>query len=70
MDQSSGHGHMREGALNVNTMSARVCAKQPRLTNTSMHDVGTYKQILAVCDVLSKVFLDKNECPFYMNPED
>ena len=43
MDHSSGHGCMRDGALNANTMSVRYGGKQSKLRKTVIKDVGTYK---------------------------
>ena len=42
MDQSSGHGCMREGALNINNMSVRYGGCQEKLRETKIRDVGTY----------------------------
>ena len=50
MDQSSGHGRMRDNALNANTMSVRYGGKQANLRKTKIPDVGTYPRILDIGD--------------------
>ena len=40
MDQSSGHGKMREGVLNINLMSVRFGGKQLKLREIIIRDVG------------------------------
>ena len=67
IDQSSGHGHMREGALNVNNMSVRYGGCQEKLREKKIRDVGTYPRILEIGDIQSMVFEDNDNGPFYMS---
>ena len=41
MDQSSGHGKMRDGALNASSMSVKFGGKQGKLRKTKIKKVGT-----------------------------
>jgi len=67
MDQSSGHGRMREGALNANNMSVRYGGCQEKLRDTKIRDVGTYPRTLEIGDVQSMVFLVDDDGPFYLS---
>jgi len=69
MDQSSGHGKMREGALNANLMSVKYGGKQGKLRKTKIREVGTYKRILEIGDEQSMSFNDEDG-PFYLTPEE
>lgn len=44
MDLLSGYGHMRDGALNANTMSVRFGGKQTNLRKTIIKYVHGYLQ--------------------------
>ena len=70
IDQSRGHGHVRDGALNANTMNVRFGGKQSRLRRTKIKDVGAYERILDAGDVQLMMFLDEDEGPFYLDPQD
>ena len=69
LDQSSGHGRMREGALNVNQMSGKWGGKQSRMRKTIL-DVGPYPRKLNVGDEQDMVFVEGDDGPFYMKPDD
>ena len=70
LDQSSGHGRMREGALNVNQMSGKWGGKQSRMRKTKILDVGPYPRKLNVGDEQDMVFVEGDDGPFYMKPDD
>ena len=70
MDQSSGHGKMRDGALNANVMSVRYGGKQGKLRKTKIREIGTYRRILDIGDEQLMVFGDDDDGPFYLTPED
>ena len=70
MDQSSGHGRMRDGALNANTMSVRFGGKKSNLRKTIIKDIGTYRRIWNIGDQQSMVFTKDDNGPFYLNPEE
>ena len=70
MDQSSGHGKMRDGALNANLMSVRYGGKQGKLRNTKIREVGTYGRTLDVGDEQLMTFSDSDDGPFYLTPEE
>ena len=65
-DQSSGHGKMREGALNANTMSVRWGGRQGRLRKTKINEIGTYAATLRVGDEQGMIFEDDDVGPFYL----
>ena len=67
MDQSSDHGYLREGALNVNDMSDRFGGMQERLQKTKIRDTGTYPGIcLSIGNEESMVFHVNKDGPFYL----
>ena len=70
MDQSSGHGKMRDGALNANLMSVRYGGKQGKLRNTKIREVGTYGRTLDVGDEQLMTFSDSDDGAFYLIPEE
>ena len=70
MDQSSGHGKMRDGALNANLMSVRYGGKQGKLRNTKIREVGTYRRILNIGDEQCMTFSDSDDGPFCLIPEE
>ena len=70
MDQSSGHGKMRDGALNANLMSVKYGGKQGKLRNTKIREVGTYQRILNIGDVQSMIFCKEDIGSFYLKPEE
>ena len=70
MDQSSGHGRTRDGALTANMVSVRFGGKQARLRKTILKDVGTYNNILGIGDEQSMVFDDHDNGPFYLSPKE
>ena len=39
LDQSSGHGRMREGLLNINSMSVKFGGKQEKLRDTTIKEI-------------------------------
>ncbi len=51
LDQSSGHGRMREESLNANLMSSRFGGKQGTLRNSEIKEIGPYQSILNVGDI-------------------
>ena len=67
LDQSSGHGKMREGALNVNTMGVRWGGCQQNLRETKIKDVGPYPSLLKVGDIQKMVFTEEDSGPFYLS---
>ena len=56
LDQSSGHGRMREGSLNVNLMSLKFGGKQDNLRDTTIKEIGPYHHILEIGDTQSMCF--------------
>ena len=48
LDQSSGHGTMREGSLNVNSMGVRWDVRQQILRKTIIKEVGPYQRLFIV----------------------
>ena len=56
--------------MNTNTMSARFRSKQAKLRTTKIEDVGTYNRTLSIGDFQSMTFLESNNVPFYLDPED
>ena len=66
MDQSSGHGRMREGSLNANLMNKNFGGKQGKLRDTKIKDVGPYPHILQIGDTQSMVFDEGSSGPFYV----
>ena len=66
LDQSSGHGRMGEGGLNINTMSVRWGGKQDKMRSTKIKEVGPYHRILEVGDEQSMVFIGVDDGPFYL----
>ena len=70
MDQSSGHGKMRDGALKANSMSVRYGGKQGKLRKTKIKEVDTYWRILNIGDEQLMVFGDNDVGPFYLTTED
>ncbi len=70
MDQSSVHGHMRDGSLNANTMSVRFGDKKGKLRKTKTEDVGTYERVLNVGDFQLMNFEENDNGPFYLNPKE
>lgn len=67
MDQSSGHGRMREDALNVNQMSVKWGGKQSKLRKTTLLDIGPYPCLLKIGDEQEMVFKEGDTGPFYMS---
>ena len=67
LDQSSGHGKMREGSLNINLMSVKFGGKQEKLRNTKIQEIGPYRGILKVGDEQLMCFCDDDKGPFYLN---
>ena len=65
-DQSSGHGRMREGALNTYAMSVRWGGRQGRLCKTKINEIGTYPATLRVGDEQSMIFEEDDIGPFYL----
>ena len=70
MDQSSGHRRMRKGALNTNLMSVKFGGKQSKMRNTVIRDIGTYEQKLEVGETQVMSFLEDDEGPFYLSPQE
>ena len=71
MDQSSGHGRMRDGSLNINTMNKKWGGKQKTLRKSVLEDVGPFPQrIYNVGDVQEFNFVDEDIGPFDMNGEE
>ena len=70
MDQSSGHGRMRDAALNANNMSIRFGGKQGMLRKTRLRDIGPYQKILSIGNKQSMIFEDGDQGPFYLKLED
>ena len=70
MDQSSGHGRMQDGALNGNAMSVRFGGRQLNLRKTIIQDVGTYHRVLNIGDEQCMDFMEGDQGPFYMSPEE
>ena len=70
MDQSSGHGKMRDGALNANLMSVKYGDKQGKLRKTKIREVGTYQRMLSIDDEQSMDFNENDDGPFYLTPEE
>ena len=66
LDQSSGHGRMREGTLNVNTMSVRWGGCQEKMRDTIIKEVGPYPSILQIGDIQRMVFEEQDSGPFYL----
>ena len=71
MDHSSGHGGMKEDALNVHNMSVWWGGKQATMHHTIVPEVGIYdyndKMKLASGDIQHMVFTNKHDGPFYMD---
>ena len=55
LDQSSGHGKMREGSLNVNSMGEIWGGRQQILRKIIIKEVGPYQKLLHVGDEQSMV---------------
>ena len=66
LDQSSGHGRMREGSLNANVMSSKFGGKQEKLRDTQIKEVGPYQAVLEVGSVQSMSFKEGDRGPFYL----
>jgi len=66
-DQSSGHGKMREGSLNVHNMGVRWGGKQEILRKTKIEETGPYQCILKVGDEQNMKFVDTDDGPFYLH---
>ena len=66
LDQSSGHGKMREGALNVNTMGVRWGGCQQNLRETKIKEVGPYPSLLQIGDIQKMNFGEDDSGPFYL----
>ena len=67
LNQSSGHGKMQEGSLNINSMSAKFGGKQEKLRNTKIQEIDPYWGILRVRDEQLICFCDDDMGPFYLN---
>ena len=70
MDQSSGHRRMCKGALNTNLMSVKFGGKQSKMRNTVIRDIGTYERKLEVGETQVMSFLEDDEGPFYLSPQE
>ena len=66
LDQSSGHGKMREGSLNVNSMGMRWDGRQQILRKTITKEVGPYRRLFNVGDQQAMVFEEGDGGPFYL----
>ena len=66
LDQSSGHGKMREGALNINTMSVRWGGSQGNLRETKIKEVGPNPSIYQIGDIQRMIFHEQDSGPFYL----
>ena len=66
LDQSSGHGKMREGSLNTNLMSMKFGGKQERMRDTTIKEIGPYQCLLKVGDSQSMCFKESDDGPFYL----
>ena len=64
LDQSSGHGKMRDGAFNANLMGVRWGGKQSNLRRTKIREVGPYRRLLEVGDEQVMHFQEGDEGPF------
>ena len=67
LDQSSGHGQMREGALNVNSMSVRWGGKQDKIRSTKIKEVGPYHSKLRIGKEEKVIFIEADDGPFYLS---
>ncbi len=70
LDQSSGHGEMRESSLNVNLMSMKFRGKQEKMKDTTIKESGHYQCVLEVGDTQSMCFKESNDGPFYLPPDE
>ena len=70
MDQSSGHGKRMEGGLNAGEMSVRFGGSQPKMRNTTIHELGTYHSQLKVGDTQSLTSTYGDAGPFYLSNEE
>ncbi len=68
--QSSGHGKMREGALNKHLMSVKYGGKPTKLRDMIIKDVGMYRRKLDIGDTKVMSFVEDDEGPFYLSPQD
>ena len=66
-DQSSGHGKMRVGSLNVYNMGVRWGGRQEKLRTTTIQETGPYLGTLKVGDIQKMVFDDDDDGPFYLD---
>ena len=48
LDQSSGHGRMRQGSLNEKNMSVKWGGQQDKFRDTIIEELGPYRSILAI----------------------
>ena len=67
LDQSSGHGKMREGSLNVNSMRVRCGGCQENLRETKIKEVGPYPSIFQIRDVQRMIYDEQDLRPFYLS---
>ena len=62
LDQSSGHGRIQEGSLNVNLMNKNFGGKQHKLRDTKIKELGPYQHTLQVGDTQSMSFDEVSNC--------
>ena len=67
LDQSSGHGKMRKGTLNVNNMRLKNGGKQEKMRNTKIKEIGPYPAIFKNGDDQRMVFCEDDEGPFNLS---
>ena len=66
-DQSSGHGQMRQDALNTNSISVRWSGKQDKIRTIVIKELGPFNSKLDVGKEQKMIFTGVNDGPFYLS---
>ena len=64
LDQSSGHGKMRQGALSMNSMNVTWGGNQNKLRTITIKEVGPYRTLLGIGGKQKMYFEEGDQEPF------